>query len=266
MDPVVRDEAVVLRHAPWSNTSRYALWMTRAHGRVLTLVKGSQRPKSPFLGQYDVFQTCELLFYARERNGLHMIRECAPRRTRPGLRARWRACAAASYAADLVARALPADAPAPAVFDALEAALDALADGRSPAAVLAWFELRILEHLGFTPRFDACAACGAEVPAAAARQPFAVAAGGVLCGPCAATPRRDLAHVGRTALGRLRAWQAAATPADGPDAAGAGAGSAALLGDFLRHHLDLPLASREVALAVLAEPDAAGLETGAAAR
>ena len=106
-DPVVSDEALVLRWFPVTDTSRVVVWFTARHGRISTLIKGSQRPKSWLLGQYDLFYTCELLFYAKANEDLHMIRECAPLAPRSGLRQNWRACAAASFVADLLYRISP---------------------------------------------------------------------------------------------------------------------------------------------------------------
>ena len=68
---ILKDTAIVLRVAPVSNTSRMVQWFTPAYGKITTLIKGAQRPKSAFLGQFDLFYSCELLFYARERNHIH---------------------------------------------------------------------------------------------------------------------------------------------------------------------------------------------------
>ncbi|MCL2104026.1 MAG: recombination protein O N-terminal domain-containing protein, partial [Kiritimatiellaeota bacterium] len=83
---IIKTEAVALQIRPWSKTSHIVTWLTPGHGCVVTAVKGACRPKSAFLGQYDLFYTCELLFYRRERGGIHAIRECTPLRRRDPLR------------------------------------------------------------------------------------------------------------------------------------------------------------------------------------
>ena len=75
---ILKDEAIALRMHPFGNTSRIVVWLTQTHGKLATLVKGSQRDRSGFLGQYDLFYTCEILFYAREQRNLHVLKECAP--------------------------------------------------------------------------------------------------------------------------------------------------------------------------------------------
>ena len=51
-----KSEAICLDIRPWSRTSHVVEWLT-PHGKIRTLVKGAVRPKSAFLGQYDLNYT-----------------------------------------------------------------------------------------------------------------------------------------------------------------------------------------------------------------
>lgn len=154
-DPIARDLAIVLRWYPVTDSSRVVVWFTRHHGRVSTLIKGSQRPKSWVLGQYDLFYTCELLFYRHAREDLHNFKECAPLQRRAGLRSNWRGCAAASHVADFLFRATPPLAICETLFDLTTQMLDELAAGASAPALLFWFELQALKDMGFAPDLSA---------------------------------------------------------------------------------------------------------------
>jgi DNA repair protein RecO (recombination protein O) len=255
---IEKTQAVVLRFAPVSNTSRVVTWLTEGGARVSTLIKGAQRPKSLFLGQCDLFYTCELLFYTRERQGLHQVRECFPLKLRPRFRSDWRACAAASYLADLVARLSPPDAPHPGLFELLEAGLDHLEAHGAVPAFLFWFELKLLERLGLAPRLHRCAACGRELEAASRRARFSSAHGGILCGTCAAGDAASVA-LAPDALAVLLAWQRSRSPAAAgrtrctPHQLGA---IEQALGLFMHWHLDARFASRGIALDILRHPHA----------
>lgn len=107
------------------------------------------------LGQYDLFYTCELLFYAKAKEDLHLIRECSPLQLRPGLRTDWRACAAASFIADVLYRISPPQAVAGEIYDLATQTLDVLANEGASPALLFWFELKVLEDLGVSPNLDA---------------------------------------------------------------------------------------------------------------
>ncbi len=150
-DPIVKDEALVLRWFPVTDSSRVVVWFTSEHGRISTLIKGSMRPKSWMLGQYDLFYTCELLFYAKANEDLHLIRECSPLIPRPGLRKNWRACAGASFVADLLYRISPPRAAAGELYTFATQTLNQLEAGQINPALLFWFELKVLDDLGLAP-------------------------------------------------------------------------------------------------------------------
>ena len=109
---IIKTQGIVLTVHPWSRTSHIVTWLTPDHGPVTTLVKGAVRPKSAFLGQYDLFYTCDILYYARATADLHALREVTPRTFRENLRGRWRETALAGYAAGLMKDLAPASAEA----------------------------------------------------------------------------------------------------------------------------------------------------------
>ena len=89
-------EALCLAIHPWSRTSHVVAWLT-PQGPLKTVVKGAVRPKSAFLGQYDLNYVCEIVYYLRERGNLHALRECVPRNLRESLRGNYRALVLAGY-------------------------------------------------------------------------------------------------------------------------------------------------------------------------
>ena len=154
----VKTEAICLAIRPWSQTSHVVTWLT-PQGKVGTVVRGAVRPKSFFLGQYDLNYTCEILYYARARGDLHALRECVPLVRRDALRDDYRALALAGHFRRLAADYAPAGPEGADWFALLARALDALADGRKgpPSLVpsLLRFELSALHLLGLSPEIEA---------------------------------------------------------------------------------------------------------------
>ena len=150
-----RTVATVLRIHPFSNTSQMVVWLAVDGRRLVTSVKGAARPKSAFLGRYDLFQTCELLYYAAGRDGVHVARECDALRRRDNLRVNWRAERAASWFSALADIAASSDAASPALFDLFGETLDTLdaLPGAPPPALFARFEAKALAFLGLRPNF-----------------------------------------------------------------------------------------------------------------
>ena len=243
---ILKDEALALRMHPFGNTSRIVVWLSQTHGKLATLVKGSQRDRSGFLGQYDLFYTCEILFYAREQRNLHVLKECAPLETRAAFRTDWRACAAASYAAGALDRAMPFG-PAPAgLYRLLADTLGRLAVRTPGPAFLPRFELLLLQELGLAPAWDACAKCRADLRGGAAAR-LDAAHGAVWCEACAAG--RGLA-VSAAALEAIRQMRGEILPASLPERTFREV--RALMGGLLEHQADFSPRARAIAFQVLA--------------
>ena len=167
---IIKTQGIVLTVHPWSRTSHVVTWLTPDHGPVTTLVKGAVRPKSAFLGQYDLFYTCDILYYARATADLHALREVTPCTFRENLRGRWRETALAGYAAGLVKDLAPANAEAAAWYSFLDSLLTRLENmggsqrvatapgGTCPFASalqeLVRLEMEILQLAGWAPDFS----------------------------------------------------------------------------------------------------------------
>ena len=155
----IKSKAICLDIRPWSQTSHVVSWLT-PNGRVATVVKGAVRPKSLFLGQYDLNYTCEILYYARAKGELHALRDCVPFVRRDALRSSYRLLAVAGYFRQLVAELAPAGTDCGVWFEALEKHLDVCAssvESGSRAPLLSWlirFELKVLELAGLAPDFS----------------------------------------------------------------------------------------------------------------
>lgn len=151
---IIKTQGIVLAIHPWSQTSHVVTWLTPDHGPVTTLVKGAVRAKSAFLGQYDLFYRCDLLYYARASGDLHPLREVTPRDLREHLRGDWRATVLAGYAAGLVKDLAPANAEAAAWFSSLDSLITRLENTGGSLQELVRLEMEILQLAGWAPDFS----------------------------------------------------------------------------------------------------------------
>lgn len=251
---IEKTTGIVLRVAPFSRTSHIVSWFTPEFGKIATLVKGSQRVKSAFLGQYDLFYSCELLFYSRDRNGVHIIRECSPLDTRSALRRDWRSAVCASYFCDLVSRMAPPHSPSPQFFQLLETSLAFLCTGTTTRSLVSWFELRSTGAAGFSPRLSSCARCGHALKPGDGAPRFSCDSGGTVCPLCTDTVAGQSAPIDAGVLATMQAWQNVDRPAS---VAGVRCSPKQLvdieriLGMFLDYHVQAVPAGRSVALELL---------------
>lgn len=203
---IEKTEAIVLQTYPFSETSQVVSWLTPGFGRMLTLIKGAKRPRSAFLGQYDLFYTCELVFHMRDPSGVHIARECSPLDSRPALRENWRAAACASAVCFLSARAAVHGRSEHELYALTSDCLDSLSRGGHSVPLLFWHELQVSRLLGVAPNFRTCVVCGAT-PAPQEPAFFAAHRGGLVCAKCELRAGTDLLNVTpdcREALLRLQ--------------------------------------------------------------
>lgn len=242
---IFKDEAMAVRIYPFGNTSQIAVWLSRHHGKLATLAKGSQRVRSGLRGQFDLFYTCEVLFYAREQRNLHVLKECAPLDVREFLRRDWRASAAASYAAGCLDRAMPFGPAPTGLYDLLADTLAALAVRSPGPAFLLRFELRLLRELGLAPNWNLCAKCRADMHEVPAR--LAASHGALWCETCAAGRGTGISSV---ALKAIRSMLGHPLPASLPERVFREVRDIA--GGLLAHHADFSPQSRNIAMDILA--------------
>ena len=247
---IEKTEAIPLIWHEVSNSSRIVHWFTRGFGRVGTLIKGAVRPRSAFLGQYDLYSTSELLFYSRHLDDIHIAKECSLLAPRLGLRQSWRAHLVASALASILLRCTPPLASAPLLFDDFSIALNALNHGHPPRLIQHWTELRFCRELGLQPNFaDTCSHCQTVLGQNGAEVAFSPSRGGFLCHRCRFTTTESL-HVSKGTMAILRRLQQVALPETLSSLRtnpGQDQELHLLLGRFLAYHLDFHLLARETA-------------------
>lgn len=224
---IVKTTGIVLAIHPWSRTSHVVAWLTPDHGCVTTLVKGAVRPKSAFLGQYDFFYTCDLLYYAHASGDLHALRETVPTALREGLRGKWRETALAGYAAALIRDLAPPGTESSGWFSFFEGFLDLLARREAPAdprgqalSDLIHLETSLLDLSGQAPDFT-------NMPSKESWAPFAIDRGRF--GEGSRTVR-----LSRSTISALQRPDAATTPLNAKEDA------VRFLGVFLSYHFEAP--------------------------
>ena len=185
-----REPAICLRCIDYSETSQVVCFVTRGCGLVRLLAKGTKRAKSKSGGAIDLFSEGELVFTTGRGEALGTLIEFTETVSHAPLRTRAVPLNASLYMIELVGEMLAEDDPHPEVFELLHNALLRLGETGAPAAaVLAYFQWRLLRHVGLLGDLKACVACGSAVSArgrAGRDVYFSSAAGGLLCEVCEA--------------------------------------------------------------------------------
>lgn len=181
--------AIVIRLVEFSESSCVVTLFTRDFGKISGLAKGARRPKSAFESALDLLAVCRIVFLHKSSDTLDLLTEAKlERRFRSATRDLSRLYAG-YYVAELLHDLTDHGDPHPELFDAADAALQALDGTGEVAAIMARFELCLLRYVGHLPELENCVDCGAAI-ASTGRVSFGQQSGGVLCQRCRAGKRQ----------------------------------------------------------------------------
>lgn len=178
-----KSEALVIRQADFSETSRVMTFFTREFGKLSMVAKGARRIRGPFQGALDLLATCNIVFIHKSNTSLDLLTEASlVRRFQPAAGA-IHSLYGGYYVAELLDSLTEEQDPSPPFYEAAQITLARLSSGQSVLSSIVHFELIVLQELGQLPEFDRCVRCEGPLPQRG-RVAFKVSQGGFLCANC----------------------------------------------------------------------------------
>ncbi|GAB4427713.1 MAG: DNA repair protein RecO [Anaerolineales bacterium] len=196
--------AIVLRHNDWGEADRLVSLFTRERGKVRAIVKGARKVTSRKAGHLEPFTHVKLQV-ARGRGDLLTVTQAETIDAFLPLRDTLELTGNASYVVELLDRFVyEQEGPHPALFRTLLNTLKRLEAEPDPWLPIRYYEMRMLDFLGFRPQLQECTNCAREIKAE--DQFFSCAAGGAICPRCG-RGLPNLSPISRDALKYLRHFQ-----------------------------------------------------------
>jgi DNA repair protein RecO (recombination protein O) len=195
-------EAVVLRRMDLGEADRLLTLFTPTEGKLRAIAKGVRRPGSRKAGHLEPFARSRLIL-ARGRE-LDIITQAEAVDQFPRLSSDLERLAVAAHLVELMDRFTVQEGGAEALYDLLVNALRNLDSGDDLATLTRYYELRLLDHVGFRPEFFHCVECHQGIQPQ--DQYFSNALGGVLCPNCGRR-QENAVKVSVAALKVLRHFQ-----------------------------------------------------------
>jgi DNA repair protein RecO (recombination protein O) len=198
----IRVDAVVLRHSDWGEADRLLILDTREAGKLRAVAKGARKIRSRKAGHLEPFTRVALML-ARGRD-LWIVTQAATIDAFQALREDLEKTGYAAYVIEVLDRFTYEEGEHRELYQLLIETLDRIANSDQAFLAVRYYELRLLDLLGFRPELTYCVKC--ERPIVAEDQYFSPLLGGVVCPTCgAAMP--GLLPVTMTALKYLRHFQ-----------------------------------------------------------
>ena len=179
-----KTEGIVLRAMDLGEADRVLTVLTPRSGKLKVIAKGVRRTRSRLGGGLEPMSDVHLVLAVGRT--FDVITSASIEDPHLGLREDLHSTAAAWYVAELADRFCEERADAHAAFILLAqtlSALDAPSELVSRDVVARWFELHLLDAMGFRPVLTRCLECGAEIEPGG--NSYSPVAGGVLCASCA---------------------------------------------------------------------------------
>jgi len=176
-----RVDAVVLRHSNYGEADRLLTLYTRQLGKMRVIAKGARKIASRKAGHIEPFTHVKMQL-AKGRD-MFLLTQADTVDAYLPLREDLILTSQASYVMELLDRfTYENDTENASTFRLLTDTLARLASKADAWLVIRYYEMRLLDYMGFRPQLFECANCGNEIKAE--DQFFSFSAGGVICPRC----------------------------------------------------------------------------------
>jgi DNA repair protein RecO (recombination protein O) len=175
-----RVEAIVLRHTDWGEADRLLWIFTREQGKLQVVAKGVRKPRSRKAGHLEPFTRVELLL-AQGRD-LPIVTQAEAKEAYQALREDLVRVGYAAYIIELLDRFTYEEGENVSLYRLLSETLARINREKDPAFAVRYYEVRLLDLVGFRPQLLNCVICGGEIKAE--DQFFSFEKGGVICPNC----------------------------------------------------------------------------------
>ena len=176
----IRVEAIVLKHSDFGEADRMLTLFTREKGKLKAIAKGARKTRSRKAGHVEPFSQVSLQL-AKGRN-LYIVSQAEAIHTHAGLAEDLVRLGYASYIVELLERFSVEEDENGALYSLLRDSLDRLEIRDQEQLAVRYYEIRLLDLLGFRPELHVCLNCEKEIKAE--DQYFSSQMGGVLCPNC----------------------------------------------------------------------------------
>ena len=196
-------EAVVLGHSDFGEADRILTLYTCQRGKTRVIVKGARKITSRKAGHLEPFTRVQLQL-AKGRD-MPLVTQADTVEAYVPLRENLVLTSQAAYVIELLDRfTYDEGTDSSAIFELLTDTMSRLASKADAWLAIRYYEMRLLDHLGFRPKLFECAHCGREI--LPEDQYFSYSAGGVIC-PSSSRTEPDLRPISVEALKYVRHFQ-----------------------------------------------------------
>lgn len=177
--------AIVLKRYDLAEKDRILVLYTREQGKLSAIAKGARKPGSKVSGASEPVTYCRMSL--SKGSELDVVTQSEIKESFPMIKRNLDSVAHSLYMMELVEHVVDERQSNIEIFDTLLSCLYVLESSADCEIVTRYFELKLLETLGYKPHFDACLRC--EGSLSEKKAAFSPTMGGMICSDCGTPPK-----------------------------------------------------------------------------
>lgn len=181
--PLYKDEAIVLFKRAYGESDRIIRLFTFRSGKLSAIAKGAGKSQKRFMNTLELFNHISLEYFDKNRRGLVRIENADIVETNGGIEKSLKRACIAGFFAEFVDRLTKEREPHIRLFHLLSELLKKVKSAEPDHEDLLYYQLRMLDVLGFMPNLESCVHCG-KIVSETEKIYFSNEKGGIICMPC----------------------------------------------------------------------------------
>lgn len=181
--PLHKDEGIVLFKRAYGESDRIIRLFTLGSGKVGAIAKGANKSQKRFMNTLEPFSHISVEYFEKQGKGMVRIENAHIIETNEGIERSLKQACVAGFLTEFVDRLTKEREGNVSLFYILKEVLTRIKRVEFTYSDILYYELSMLEALGYLPNFNTCVYCGKSM-ATDQRTCFSSERGGVLCPRC----------------------------------------------------------------------------------
>jgi DNA repair protein RecO (recombination protein O) len=178
-----KDEAIVLFKRAYGESDKIIRLFTLSSGKIAAIAKGASKSRKRFSNTLEPFNHIRVEYFEKHDRGMVRIENADIVAANNGIEASLMRACTAGFFTEFVDRLTRERERNSALFYTLKEILGMTKERELPYADILYYELKMLERLGYMPNLASCVHCGKDVPDES-KLHFSNERGGLLCPAC----------------------------------------------------------------------------------
>jgi DNA repair protein RecO (recombination protein O) len=181
--PLYKDQAIILSSRVFGESDKIVRIFTLSSGKLAGIAKGGKKSQKRFMNTLELFNVVNLEYFEKAGSGMVRIDNADAVEVNMDLGSSYKKMCIASFFAEFVDKLTREKERNRRLFQYLRDSLHRLKSVEFTHSDILYYQLQMLDHLGFMPNFSTCVRCGKDL-FEHEKTSFSNERGGILCAAC----------------------------------------------------------------------------------